>query len=200
MSYIVQLSLCSIALVLCDRVIWLGCLVTERQPGPATEDVYLLSPFDGRPMTSSGSRFIGFKRLHGPEGARPPRDDIELIRRMGEGWRVGSEQWLAFVGFPGHQPRLQALDFSGSLGKRPSAAASTHPQRFAHVDEKHQINKHFISQVEPFFYFPTLKPCFSFHLSISIAFSLRIYDHHHQSSCQSDRDGHQRPKSSKMPP
>lgn len=48
-------------------------------------DIYLLSPFEGRPMTSSRSTFIGFKRLHGPEGARPPRDDIEKGRGLGAG-------------------------------------------------------------------------------------------------------------------
>jgi hypothetical protein len=41
---------------------------------------HLLSPFEGSPMPSRGSKFTGFKRLHGPEFARPPRPDIEEIR------------------------------------------------------------------------------------------------------------------------
>jgi hypothetical protein len=41
---------------------------------------YLLSPFEGSPMLSNGSTFTDFNRLHGPEGVRPPRDDIDNRR------------------------------------------------------------------------------------------------------------------------
>lgn len=37
---------------------------------------YLLSPFDGNPIASRGSKLTGFNRLHGAEFARPPRLDI----------------------------------------------------------------------------------------------------------------------------
>jgi hypothetical protein len=31
-------------------------------------------------MLSNGSTFTDFNRLHGPEGVRPPRDDIDNCR------------------------------------------------------------------------------------------------------------------------
>jgi hypothetical protein len=41
----------------------------------------LLSPLDGNPIASKGSRLVGFRRLHGVEEPRPSRDDIEATER-----------------------------------------------------------------------------------------------------------------------
>ena len=58
-----------------------------RHAGAVAGLTYLLSPFEGRPMTSRRSTLTGFNRLHGPGFERPPRADIEDIRgRLGGGW------------------------------------------------------------------------------------------------------------------
>jgi len=49
---------------------------TKTLKGSGSRQSYLLSPLEGRPIDSKGSRFTGLRRLHGTELLRPPREDI----------------------------------------------------------------------------------------------------------------------------
>jgi hypothetical protein len=61
-------------------------LVTRRRTCRKADWTYLLSPFEGRPMTSRGSTLTAFNRLHAPGVERPPRASIWEIRVSSVAW------------------------------------------------------------------------------------------------------------------